>query len=453
MKRMKSQSTKAISGILSGVILFSVLFTSGATYFAMANQSQIDYQNAVTARQQKDRESQAQTFEVSTTLLANDFLALTVENKGSRTVKIVSLFVIDNSSVVTVLTDPDGLFSARSGLVAPITPYNTTVQYLPSKSYIIRVLTERGNMGVGTYPDEIQLSIGGAALVLKLISTPSPLDENDTVTLSAVVFNFSSINATDVIPVLDSSYVTGTAYLDACSGGCPAEGMQDIPAGENRTFTYSYVVHTGGTGGTASFLGYVEGDIAGNLIKSGSTISAPVQIGGFEGDLTNIGPMGLDWFHFKYTSDINQVLTDVTSLDVDEDEVAFYVKVKNTHNDTLKVLKYSYLQMVRTGFEQSFFIVTNVTLSDTPDTLTAYIMDENSASNDPDWISLDPGEEIQIAFAASEDGGNQWIWGPTSPVCDSVCPEVDSILIVMVYLINGEIRAQSLPFQAVVIFP
>ena len=245
MKRMKARSTKAISGILSGTILFSVLFTTGASYFAIMNQSQIDYQNTVTARQQKDRESRDQTFQVSTTLLANDFLGITVENKGSKTLKIISLFVIDNSSIVTVLTDPDGLFSVRSGLEAPPTPYNSTVQFVPSKSYIFRVLTERGNLGIGTYPDEVHLLIGGAALVPKLIANPSPLDENETVTLTVVVFNFSSDNASDVIPVLDSPYLTGTAYLDACSGGCPVEGMQDIPAGENRTFTYSYIVHTG----------------------------------------------------------------------------------------------------------------------------------------------------------------------------------------------------------------
>ena len=153
---------------------------------------------------------------------------------------------------------------------------------------------------------------------------------------------------------------------------------------------------------------------------------------------------------FKYTSSGNQALTNVTSVDDDEDYIAFYVRVKNTHNSTLKILKYSFLQLIRISWERSFFIVQNVNLGPSPDTLTAYTLDENSPPGDPDWITIDPGEEVDLSFAADAEGGTVWKWGTTAQASGG---EVPSVMIVMVYLVNGEVRAQTLPFQAVVIVP
>ncbi|MEE9585454.1 MAG: hypothetical protein V3W09_00975 [Nitrososphaerales archaeon] len=85
-------------------------------------------------------------------------------------------------------------------------------------------------------------------------------------------------------------------------------------------------------------------------------------------------------------------------------------------------------------------------------------MDEGSPPEDPDWITIAPGEEVVIAFAVDEEamGGNDWMWDDYPPDCRQwwePCPEVESVLIVMVYLLDGEMQAQSLPFQALVITP
>ncbi len=449
MSRPVRKSTKAISSIISGTILFAVLFTTGATYLNLVSTNQNSYLAGIKESQSRVLQLDEETFVANVTLLTNNFLGVTVENTGAENIRIVSIFVTDNSNAVTPQSDPNGLFTVNRGITSPA--YNTTVPYSEGTEYVMRVLSERGKMIITTYPPTAEdLSVGGLALVTRFVAGPSPLDEGETVTLNVTVFNYASQDAFDVLPVVDSPYATGTASVEACSGGCPAEGMQDIPAGENRTFTYSYVVHTGGIGGTASFLGYSEGAVAGIVVRTGATLSGPVQIGGFEGSLTNIGLMGVDWFWFKYTSNGNQVLTNVTSVDDDQDYIAFYVRVKNTHNSTLKILKYSFLQLIRISWERSFFIVKDVNLGPNPDTLTAYNLDENSPPGDPNWITIDPGDEVELSFAASVEGGTSWKWATTAQASGG---EVPSVLIVMVYLVNGQVRAQTLPFQAVVIVP
>jgi hypothetical protein len=246
--------------------------------------------------------------------------------------------------------------------------------------------------------------------------------------------------------------------LGSCTGGCPAEGAQTIAAGESKTFTYTYAAHTGGQGGTASFSGYAQGTIDGVVVRSGWSLSGAVQIGGFEGALTGLGAFGLDYFYFKYTGNNHQTETNAGSIDDDEDYVAMYVKVKNVFNSDLKITKYSYLQYVREGSEQNFYIVKQVNTGPNPDTLTAYTMDELDSQSDPNWITITPGSEVVIAFASDNFQSSTWKWSCNHSGCPSGGVPVngyesDSVLIVIVYLLNGEIYAQNLPFQAVLIKP
>ena len=453
MKSRVSRRKKGLAGIIAGAILFSIIFTIGGTYFAVVSRSQVQYQEAALGRDVRQDQLRDEVFEVDTVLLSNNFIGVTIENNGQSPVRAMSVFVVDDMSSVTTLYDLNGLFTADTGRTS--SAFNTTVQYGGTGIYIVKVITDIGNVGVGTYPTEANVAVGGIALATKIEGAPSPVDEGDTITVTVTVSNYGSRAVIDALPTIDAPIVTGTAYLDACSGGCPAEGMQDVPAGENRTFTYSYVAHTGGAGGTATFLGHSEGYIGGLLMRSDSMVSGPVQIGGFEGALTALGPTGADWFWFKYTGDAHENQTNAGAIYFYEQKVAFYAKIKNIFDEQIKILTYSNMMFLVPSTEKVFFIVKEVNTSVTPDTLTAYGLDENSPPGDPNWITIDPGEEVVLSFAAPSSGSSSFNWNNDArDVVDNewdVPERIPAVLLILSYLLDGQIQSQTIPFQSLFI--
>ena len=453
MKSRVSRTKKGLTGIMAGAILFSIIFTVGGTYFTVVSRSQVQYQEAALGRDVRQVQLRDEVFEVDTVLLSNNFIGVTVENNGQSPVRAMSVFVVDDMSSVTTLFDLNGLFTADTGRTS--SAFNTTVQYGGTGIYTVKVVTDIGNVGAGTYPTQANVAIGGIALATKIEGAPSPVDEGDTVTVTVTVSNYGSRAVIDALPTIDAPIVTGTAYLDACTGGCPAEGMQDIPAGENRTFTYSYVAHTGGAGGTATFLGHSEGYIGGLLMRSDSMVSGPVQIGGFEGALTALGPTGADWFWFKYTGDDHENQTNAGAIYFYEQKVAFYAKIKNIFNEQVKILTYSNLMFLVPSTEKVFFIVKDVDTSADPDTLTAYSLDENSPPGDPNWITIDPGEEVVLSFAAPSLGSSSFNWNNDArDVVDNewdVPERIPAVLLILSYLLDGQIQSQTIPFQSLFI--
>ena len=154
--------------MISATILFAVIFTTGATYLNLVSTNQNNLLAGIKESQSRVLQLDEEKFVANVTLLANNFLGVTVENTGGENIRIVSLFVTDNSSSVTPQADPNGLFTVNHGITSPA--YNTTVQYSEGTEYVVRVLSERGKMVISTYPTVEGLSIGGLALVTRFVA-------------------------------------------------------------------------------------------------------------------------------------------------------------------------------------------------------------------------------------------------------------------------------------------
>jgi hypothetical protein len=159
--RHEIRRRKAISSVLGGVILFSIVFTVGFGYFFVANQDQQILQIA----QRQNTSFLAQKNEESLFVAANiagGNMAFSVNNTGIETV-LTAFFITDQSG--KVLQYRSGTMSNASSCGAggsipcgldpgASTVFGTKVTYITGNYYTIRVLTSRGTTIVGTYPTQ-----------------------------------------------------------------------------------------------------------------------------------------------------------------------------------------------------------------------------------------------------------------------------------------------------------
>jgi len=146
---MKVSRRRGISGILSGAILFGIIFTTGATYFTSVQTSaRLVHDNSIESIRAAG-ESKEEAFSVLGLLDNGNFILSNITNDGNSAMRIMEIFVINpNGTLVNHMnTDPlpATINAADSHLI------NTTVPY-DNGTYRIRVVSARGNVALGQYP-------------------------------------------------------------------------------------------------------------------------------------------------------------------------------------------------------------------------------------------------------------------------------------------------------------
>jgi hypothetical protein len=211
-------------------------------------------------------------------------------------------------------------------------------------------------------------------------------------------------------------------------------------------------------------------------ITSAEATSNPLALGNPANSL--VGPWVLNYFSFNYASNEHHAWASAQTIDASANhQVILQVQVTNTANASLTVLKYTYLQVVRTSQEQDYYLVSPVTTWTS--SLSAYDCANTGAGGAPSGSSctvpqqncatlgngcVPVGSTLTLSFAACSTGGTSFMWANTgggNGACSSnnanfSPPEglVIFVVIVFEYYTGGQWHtfAQSLPAMGVYLF-
>jgi hypothetical protein len=149
LKKLKDgRRKKGISSVIGGVIMFGILFTVGFGYFLSVWQSNAYYQNQVLQRSQENLGVSAQA--------AGNSFQITVINYGIPA--NVTGYILNDNSTGTSNFYPVSKFLAQDQSVVL-----GGIPYISGHSYVIKVLTGRGNVFSTTYPQQA-VSLAAQAL-------------------------------------------------------------------------------------------------------------------------------------------------------------------------------------------------------------------------------------------------------------------------------------------------
>jgi hypothetical protein len=473
----RRRARPGISGLIAGLFVFGMIFTVGTGFFIFVNNVNTAYVKSLSDRSTAMEDQLSETLLVTGAASGSNHLTIKATNSGAKNSNVTDILVIDPAKALHTYGIGFGTNTAPA-LPVPVSlasssPALDTGLVIVAGTYTIKVITQRGNSFVNTYPPTNPGSTpGGNALLVQMVATPPQVLSGATITDTVTVSNYASSAVTGVTlnPAPPTSSVTGTASLTG--GSCSPASYASIPAypgsgnPSSVTFTCTYTAHTGSTGGLASFSGYAQGTLSGVSIASPSAISNTVQIGG-SFNVLNQGPFSINSFFFRYSSCTNapagalptpgySYLVPCTTSPVSmpppsSDSLpqgalmsggsnyytAFYVQLTNNFNTTLVILQYSYVFLDPTnGGESSYYIVGPATSPYTTyypnyassvaqkfiPQLTPYTGNQiTCAETAPlftpppptSCIDIAPGQTETLTFAACGFGASNWSWGGT----------------------------------------
>jgi len=144
-----------VAGIISAVILFSMLFSVGTGYFLFVNTTNTFYVKSLSDRTSAMQAQLNEVLDVVSAAGSNNHLILTVTNNAAISTNITGVLLIDPNKVLstfgvglssnTTPALPIGLSQGGSATV-------DTSLLVVAGTYTIKVLTQRGNAFSATYP-------------------------------------------------------------------------------------------------------------------------------------------------------------------------------------------------------------------------------------------------------------------------------------------------------------
>src|SRR2546428_10563131 len=147
---------RAGSGVVGGLLLFSMLFSVGTGYFMFVINGESQYSQALANRTQGLQSQLTEGLKIPPASGARNHLVFTATNIGGTAANITDLFVLDPIGV----TRTYGLgFGPNTTPALPrgVTPQKTSASYdtgitIVPGTYTIKVITHRGNAYTATYP-------------------------------------------------------------------------------------------------------------------------------------------------------------------------------------------------------------------------------------------------------------------------------------------------------------
>ncbi|MBI4258852.1 MAG: hypothetical protein HY619_07840 [Thaumarchaeota archaeon] len=171
-KRSANRSRRGVSAIVGAVIMFAMVFTTGAGYFTFIAQSQQLLNKETFNKSQLENERVAERLDlVAVKIQSNGAIGANITNTGPLTTKII-LIIVSNSSFVQVLDGQPGQQTSPNLpiLINPAStpgPIDTGITPTSGQTYSIKVISERGNVAQTTFPDETSAAVVAASLIAK----------------------------------------------------------------------------------------------------------------------------------------------------------------------------------------------------------------------------------------------------------------------------------------------
>ena len=176
----RRHSRPAISGLVAGMFVFAMLFTVGTGYFVFVNQVNGAYVKDLSNRASAMQDQLSESLQVSAAAGVGNHLTLSVKNIGGLSSNMTDVLIVDpagtlhaygigfNTSITPALPAPLN--------VAATSPSFNTGLTIVSGTYTIKVVTQRGDTFVATYPPHQVSSISTALSSLVLTVGQSVFD-------------------------------------------------------------------------------------------------------------------------------------------------------------------------------------------------------------------------------------------------------------------------------------
>ncbi|MDA4126286.1 MAG: Ig-like domain-containing protein [Thaumarchaeota archaeon] len=392
-KQRKHHPRRGVAGVLAGLILFAMIFSTGFGYILFVNQGSQSINQANAGRQNAAFQSSQEAL-ISKAVPSGSTLVVSVNNTGGVPATISSIYVVNSTGkLISAFLGPapDTNISVSMWPISlPVGQSTNSLKdnikltgytYTAGNSVNVEIVTARGNTFGAPYPIPSSIIPPADALVVKMVANPpqtlscnAPKCVNVTVT----VFNYatSPVTAVTLSPSTPAPQVTGTATISG--GSCTPPVPNTIPAysgsgnAPSITFTCHYSALTGSVGGLASFTTSAIGTLGGKGVSSAEATSNYVQIGG-SSNVPTQGAFAPSYFFLKFSSCQNPPNGPLGSYTypspcttspkvmppasvgglangnyisgISDYYVAYYVQVTNNFNASLPLLQYSYLFM------------------------------------------------------------------------------------------------------------
>src|SRR3989441_12480824 len=148
---------RAVSAVLSGLLLFSMLFTVGTGYFMFVINGESQYTHTLANRAAGLQSQLAESLTITPASGTANHLVFTATNVGGSPANITDAFVVDPSGVTHTYGMGFGASNTSPTLPGGVTPQKTSASYdtgitIVPGTYTIKVITHRGNAYTATYP-------------------------------------------------------------------------------------------------------------------------------------------------------------------------------------------------------------------------------------------------------------------------------------------------------------
>ncbi len=145
-------SRKGVSGLIAAILLFAMLFTTGAAYFVFTADTYFGLQDAARSALERDIERNSENLDVNTLKLADNDLGVSITNIGSVPVQVIEIMVINsNGSLVKDIQDPTLPITFNPDELTSTT-IDTNYTIVTGSHYSAKVITNRGTMISAIYP-------------------------------------------------------------------------------------------------------------------------------------------------------------------------------------------------------------------------------------------------------------------------------------------------------------
>lgn len=145
-------SRRGVSGLLSAIFLFAMLFTTGAAYILFVTDSQFKMQDTAKSALDRDIQRMSEEVNIETSELGNGHLGASITNTGSEPVQVKQIFVVGASGNLLKNIQSPTLPITLNVQTATATPIDTNVTIQQSANYTVKVITQRGSLFSEAYP-------------------------------------------------------------------------------------------------------------------------------------------------------------------------------------------------------------------------------------------------------------------------------------------------------------
>ncbi|MCL4436569.1 MAG: hypothetical protein M1503_04070 [Thaumarchaeota archaeon] len=314
-------SRRGVSGLIASILLFAMLFTTGAAYFLFVTDSQFNLQEAAKSTLRREMQQTSENVFVDASKLDNGHLGVSLTNTGTSSIQVKQILVLDaNSRLLKNIQSPTLPITLNvQGKTS--TPIDTNVTVQQNANYTIRAVTDRGSLFSSSYPDVLP------RYALQAESSGALTIDMSTFRFLELTGNMQSGNAVGGYPAVSipSNHISNSSlkiafkitftnrdYLGRSVTLWPGSSMTIMslkPGGDNAVVTPFYIVDAINT--------QVNGVIAYNSTKSYATIPVDTQVTLYFGSryalsptLTNVDSEGQTPFTALFT--LTGVYSDAT---------------------------------------------------------------------------------------------------------------------------------------------